>query len=85
MSEILRECPFCGESVAEPITAKELEDCAHFEDLKKCPCYESIDEPCKLWTVVCNYSKGGCGAISGYFTDKEKAIFRWNTRGESWR
>ena len=81
----LRECPFCGKTVSELTTAKELEDCAHFEDLEKCPCHNPIDEKCKLYTVVCNYMRGGCGAISGYFTDPDKAILRWNTRGESWR
>ena len=64
----LRECPFCEKRVAELTTAKELEDCAHFEDLEKCPCHDPIEE-----------------GISGYFTDPEKAILRWNTRGESWR
>ena len=87
MTNELRECPFCGKRVSELTTAKELEDCAHFEDLEKCPCYDPIEEgqSCKLYTVVCNYMRGGCGAISGYFTDPEKAILRWNTRGESWR
>ncbi len=34
-----------------------------------------------MWTVVCDYSKGGCGTTCGYHYSKEKAIARWNTRG----
>lgn len=81
----LRECPYCGKKVAELITAKDLEECKHFED-DECPCFEYFEgNHCTLYTVVCDYQKGGCGATSGYFVDKDKAIRRWNARGESWR
>lgn len=85
--EELKECPYCGKRVAVLSNAKELEYCKHFDD-EACECFEDVDskyQPCTLWTVVCNYHDGGCGASSGWFTDKEKAIKRWNTRGESWR
>ena len=80
----LLSCPFCGRNVAEIINAKDLEYCKRFED-EECDCYEDDSNPCRLWTVVCNYLNGGCGATSGWFSDKEKAIERWNTRGKSWR
>ena len=81
MSE-LKSCPFCGKNVAEVTNAKELETCKKFES-EDC-CYEENDR-CGLYTVVCNYLKGGCGATSGYFSQEEMAIERWNTRGEAWR
>ena len=83
MADLL-PCPFCGRSVAELTTAKELEYCKKFEE-DTCPCFEFGEATCNLYTVVCNYQIGGCGATSGYFTDRDKAIMRWNTRGESWR
>lgn len=85
MSEIKFEpCPFCGCNVAILTTAKELEYCKKFED-EECACFEFGEGNCNLYTVVCNYQEGGCGASCGYFTDSEKAIKRWNTRGVNWR
>ena len=81
----LKECPFCGVDAAEVTTAKELEECKYFES-EECTCFEVNEGTnCRFYTVVCNYLKGGCGCTSGYFLDKETAIKRWNTRGESWR
>ncbi len=84
MSE-LRECPFCGLEVAEITNAKELEECRNFEDHENCPCFEDESNYCRLYTVVCNYHRGGCGCTSGWFTNAEQAIRRWNERGVSFR
>lgn len=75
----LRRCPFCFSDVACLSNAKELEDCKHFEDEDKCPAMK-WEEECKSVCVVCDVSKGGCGASSGYATSKEKAIRKWNMR-----
>lgn len=83
--EDLRECPYCGKSVAMVTNARDLEECRKFEDEENCPCFEDYSNPCRLYTVVCDYHEGGCGATSGWFTNREKAIERWNTRGVSWR
>lgn len=83
MNEFL-PCPFCGEEVAEVTNARELEECTKFES-EECECFEDNMNPCRLFTVVCNYHKGGCGCTSGWFTNREQAIKRWNERGISWR
>lgn len=83
MDEFL-PCPFCGESVAEVTNARELEECTKFES-EECDCFEDNENPCRLFTVVCNYHKGGCGCTSGWFTNRDQAIKRWNERGISWR
>lgn len=75
--ENLKPCPFCGKSVAEFGTKKEMEECKNFES-DRCPAYE-IDE-CRGVRIVCNVLKGGCGASTGYTFDKEKAIWMWNER-----
>ena len=77
----LRRCPFCGADVACLSNAKELEDCKHFEDEDKCPAMK-WEEECKSVCVVCDVSKGGCGASSGYATSIEKAIAKWNIRNQ---
>ena len=85
MEEIrLEPCPFCGKNTGEVTTAKELEYCKKFEE-ETCPCFDYGESNCYLYTVVCNYHNGGCGATSGYFTDRDKAIMRWNRRNECWR
>lgn len=75
----LKRCPFCFSDVACLSNAKELEDCKHFEDEDKCPAMK-WEENCKSVCVVCDVSKGGCGASSGYATSIEKAIKKWNMR-----
>lgn len=81
MNEELKPCPFCGGNMVEVTNAHDLEECANFED-EVCPCerYETVD--CSYFTVLCNMNKGGCGATSGYYETKEKAIAAWNRRGE---
>lgn len=76
----LAVCPFCGKSVAEFATMKELEDCKHFED-DVCPACE-IDE-CTGMRIVCNVLKGGCGASTGFAWSKERAIELWNRRANN--
>lgn len=76
----LKNCPFCGKSVAEMTNAQELENCANFEG-DECPCrsYEDIAS-CNLHIVVCSVNRGGCGAASGYYTTAREAAEKWNRR-----
>lgn len=76
----LLPCPFCGNTSLELTNIHDLEDCGNF-DTDDCPC-EKYENPgaCGYYTVVCNFNKGGCGAISGYYSTKERAIAAWNRR-----
>ena len=74
----LKSCPFCGNKFVELANAREIDECANFED-EECPeCFEQSS--CSLYTVVCSVNEGGCGASSGYHTTEEKAIEAWNRR-----
>ena len=78
----LKPCPFCGKRVAELTNARELEDCANFEQ-EECPCesFENAGE-CGLKTIVCNVQNGGCGASAGYWFTDEGAVAAWNRRAK---
>jgi len=71
-------CPFCGKTVAELSNAKDIEECRNYD---KCPHYEG--EECSMFTVVCNYNNGGCGASIGYHATAEAAIETWNKRADN--
>ena len=73
----LKPCPFCGKSVAEFATLKEMEDCKHFED-DVCPVHEM--EECSGIKIVCNVLRGGCGASTGYSFNRDNAVAMWNRR-----
>ena len=60
----LKSCPFCGNTYVVLGTSKEL----HGDGSD----YE--------YAVCCDINNKGCGACSGYYTDKEKAINKWNKR-----
>ena len=77
--ENLKPCPFCGKSVAEFVTIKELEECKHFED-DACPAYEPSE--CAVKKIVCDFNQGGCGASTGYASSEDKLIELWNRRGD---
>lgn len=77
MEYTLKPCPFCGKSVAEFASLKEMEDCKHFED-DTCPAYEI--EECSGIRIICNVLKGGCGASTGYSFNKDNAVAMWNRR-----
>lgn len=72
MSE-LKPCPFCNMRAAEPTTSREEEACHRYDDC------EIVD--CGMWLVVCDVHNGGCGASTGFFDSKKKAIDAWNRRG----
>ena len=80
----MKPCPFCGDTDAISIeTAKSCEECAHFEDAEKCPAYApfwSDEDHCPYIAVICSFSNGGCGASSGWYPTREKAIMAWNRR-----
>jgi len=84
MEHHFKPCPFCGKTgTAEITTAQDLEECKNFEDSGKCPAYEFFEadeDRCPYKTIVCNFSKGGCGATCGYHESVEKAIKAWNSR-----
>lgn len=75
----LSPCPFCGAETAPTLmTAQETESCAHF-DYESCPCFDT-DRECPVALVVCDMTKGGCGASSGFRMSKGEAVRDWNQR-----
>ena len=65
-----KKCPFCGKNVAGCYTLAEalLTDC---------------DYDLTHYTVICDYSNGGCGASIGqYYKSEEEASEAWNNRVE---
>ena len=78
----LKPCPFCGENVAVMTDAHDLEECSNFED-DNCHCNEFESHPCEYKTVVCDVTRGGCGASSGYYPTEKEAIEKWNRRAET--
>lgn len=76
---IIAPCPFCGSAKAPTVTtAQESEQCVHFESAS-CKCFE-LDAECEVAHVVCDMTKGGCGASSGYYLSKGEAVSKWNAR-----
>lgn len=63
----LMPCPFCGKEVAKVVDQYELND---YHD----------DSYQKMYTVVCDYDKGGCGATCGFVARDYQAVSQWNTR-----
>lgn len=77
----LKPCPFCGKQDPMVITdAHELESCANYDD-ENCPA-ENEGGCCGFLTVVCDVTKGGCGATSGYAPTEEEAVEKWNKRAD---
>lgn len=65
MSE-LKPCPFCGGTNLFLGSEKEIEQLDGGRE--------------EYFAVVCDFTKGGCGACSGYRKGKEEAIEAWNKR-----
>lgn len=64
----LRACPFCGKT--------ETVHVARDDQIQECPgCCDG-----QYYAVNCRFRAGGCGATSGYYSAREKAIKSWNTR-----
>lgn len=64
----LKPCPFCGKIVAIAGTVAELE--GFIGDIYHC-----------CFTVVCDFTKGGCGAAIGrQYKSEEEAVEAWNRR-----
>lgn len=73
----IKNCPHCGRP-GRLSTCKDVETCVNVEH---CPSYEHYYPPtAEMYTVVCDFTKGGCGACGGYYLDEEKAIEAWNKR-----
>lgn len=63
----LKPCPFCGKEVAKVVDQYELNDLP--------------DDGCiRMYTVVCDYDDGGCGATCGFTPRDYNAVKRWNVR-----
>ena len=71
----LKSCPFCGKDVADVALVGEHE---YADQDEGAPDYSFF------WThydVVCDYSKGGCGASTGkQYKTPEEAAEAWNRR-----
>lgn len=69
----LKPCPFCGKTVAFVGNIAEIE---HIDEGD--PFFE---DALKRFTVVCNYTAGGCGATNGFWHKTvESAMEAWNRR-----
>ena len=66
----LKKCPFCGGEHIEIDSCNGLEACENFEE-----CGDA-----GYTAIVCDVTKGGCGASSGYFRSQDDAINAWNRR-----
>ena len=65
---MLQKCPFCGMKVGTIVNQFELND------------YHEDEDAVKMFTVVCDYDKGGCGATCGFHSSEYYAALYWNTR-----
>ena len=73
----IKNCPHCGKP-GRLSTCKDIENCTNVEE---CTAYKHYYYPLsEMYTVVCDFNKGGCGACGGYYLDEEKAIEAWNKR-----
>lgn len=64
-------CPFCGRhEPVEPINSGMEDDMNYRED----------DTNMISYAIVCNFTKGGCGATAGYRPTEDEATEVWNKR-----
>ena len=76
MASELKPCPFCG---GTRLFVGTIAEC---EEMHK----THIDYPhySRLYTVVCDYTEGGCGASTGGGARcEEAAIEAWNRRADN--
>ena len=66
----LQRCPFCGMDVQELYSVKQ-----DFEDS-----FGQQFNGVNKFTVVCDFTRKGCGATCGYHDTVQQAVSRWNTR-----
>lgn len=74
----LDKCPFCGAEAAEFISNGEMVDMM----LEGADMELTRLEDYSGWYVICDATKGGCGACSGAGQNKAHAARKWNRRGE---
>lgn len=73
---VLKPCPFCGGTKLFVGTIAESEG----QDST----YPDYDYNCQLYTVVCSFTAGGCGAATGGTCHTEdEAIEAWNRRADN--
>lgn len=60
----LKPCPYCGGRNLFIGDSNELD--VNFNDTQ--------------YAVCCDYSKGGCGAVSGFRMTEDEAVDAWNRR-----
>lgn len=65
---VLQKCPFCGGDVGKIVDQYELND------------YHEDEDAVRMYTVVCDYDRHGCGATCGFHSSKYYAALAWNTR-----
>lgn len=80
--EKLKRCPFCGKDVAVVSNLQDCEICANFED-ENCPNYETEGSDGCPHFIICDHSKGGCGAATGWYLTLDEAAEAWNRRDEN--
>lgn len=81
VDSVLEPCPFCGKSVATVSNLLDCEICANFED-ENCPNYEAEGSDGCPHFIVCDRSKGGCGASTGWYVNLEDLVSAWNRRAD---
>lgn len=65
MNGYIKPCPYCGGDEIDFSTSDEL---------------DVTPNDMGMITLVCNFHKGGCGAMSGFESSKELALKQWNSR-----
>ena len=65
----LKPCPFCGNT--QPKLLRDADISIYYQG------HVPVD-----YAVVCDATKGGCGATGGFAGSKEKAAYNWNKRAQ---
>ena len=65
----LKPCPFCGYKEVY-VRVYEADGIRRFR---------------RRYSVLCDYSYGGCGSESGHYYTPEEAVVMWNQRRRKWR
>lgn len=69
MAKKLLPCPFCGSTTAPVRIARKDADWLCADECQG-----------KGHFVICDYTRGGCGASTGWKRTKKEIVATWNTR-----